>query len=44
MPLKFCKTRWVENVPVTERSVKILPDLTKYVKAVEAKKCPKSRH
>lgn len=40
MPLKFCKTRWVENVPVTERIVKILPDLKKYVDVVEAGKLP----
>lgn len=39
MPLKFCKTRWVENVPVTERMIKILTDL-KYVNAVGAGKFP----
>ena len=38
MPLKYCKTRWVENVAVSERIVKILPDLRKYVAAVEAGK------
>lgn len=38
MPLKFCKTRWVENVPVTERMINILTDLKKYVNEVEAGK------
>ena len=35
-PLTFCKHRWLENVPVTERIVKIWPKVTSYVKAVEA--------
>lgn len=38
MPLKFCKIRWVENVPVTERMIKILPDLMIYVHVVETGK------
>lgn len=40
IPLKFCKTRWVENVPGAERMIKILPDLKKYVNAVKAIKFP----
>lgn len=41
MPLKFCKIRWVENVPVTDRMLKILPDMMTYVHAVEAGKFSK---
>lgn len=39
-PLKFCKTRWVENVPVLERAISLLNNLAKYVKAVYESKCP----
>ena len=38
--LKFCKHRWVENVPVAERALEILPHLHNYVKAVQEKKLP----
>ena len=38
--LKFCKHRWVENVPVAERTLEVLPHLRKYVKAVNDKKLP----
>ena len=34
-PMKFCKHRWLENVPVCERFIKMLPDLRQYVKAVK---------
>ena len=34
---KFCKHRWVENVPVAERALEMLPHLLKYVKAVQEK-------
>lgn len=37
---KFCKHRWVENVPVAERAIEMLPHLLKYVKAVQEKKLP----
>ena len=40
MPLKFCKTRWIENRPVLERALEVLPDMSKYVKAVESRKFP----
>ena len=40
MPLKFCKTRWVENRIVLERALEVLPDMAKYIKAVEMKKFP----
>ena len=33
-PMKFCKHTWLENVPVCERIIEMLPDLRKYVKAV----------
>lgn len=35
-PLKFCNCRWLENVPVCERVVNMIPQLTKYVAAVTA--------
>ena len=34
-PMKFCKYRWLENVPVCERFIKMLRDLRQYVKAVK---------
>ena len=37
---KFCKHRWVQNVPVAERAIEMLPHLLKYVKAVQEKKLP----
>ena len=40
MPLRFCKTRWTENVPVVERVVEMLPQLRQYVKAVQENKVP----
>ena len=40
MPLKFCKTRSVENIPLLERGLEVLPNMSKYVKAVEEKKFP----
>lgn len=36
-PLKFAKHRWLENVPVLERFIQILPNLKNYVKAVRKK-------
>ena len=38
--LKFCEHRWVENVPVAEKTLEVLPHLRKYVKAVNDKKLP----
>ena len=35
-PLRFCETRWVENVPVVARALQIYPDVKKYVAAVES--------
>ena len=35
MPLKFCKMRWVENRIVLERALEVLPDMAKYINAVE---------
>ena len=40
MPLRFCKTRWTENVPVVERAIEMLPHLRLYVQAVLEKKSP----
>jgi len=37
-PLKFVAHRWVENVPVLERVIDILPSLKQYVKSVDEKK------
>lgn len=33
-PLKFCPTRWVENISVAERAISILPNLIKYIEGV----------
>ena len=40
IPLRFCKTRWTENVPVVQRIVKMLPQLRQYIAAVDAKSVP----
>ena len=40
MPLRFCKTRWTENVPVVERALDMLPQLRQYIKAVNKSKVP----
>lgn len=40
MPLRFCRTRWTENVPVVERAAEMLPQLRLYVKAVQESKVP----
>lgn len=39
-PFKFAAHRWVENVSVLERMIKVLPALCQYVKAVHDKKLP----
>lgn len=39
-PLKFCRTRWLENVPVLERALEVLPHMAAYVNAVKEKRCP----
>jgi len=36
-PLKFCKTRWIENGPVVERAIAVFHDVQNYIKAVENK-------
>ena len=38
MPLRFCKTKWTENMPVVERAIEMLPQWCKYVKAVQESK------
>ena len=40
MPLKFCSHRWVENVPVCERGMGLLPAIKKYVAAVSVETYP----
>lgn len=40
MPLRFCKTRWTENVQVVERVVEMLPQLRQYIKAMQDNKVP----
>jgi hypothetical protein len=44
-PLKFCNHRWLENVPVCERAMSMLPGVQKYVSAVSSKRCtdPKTK-
>jgi len=37
-PLPFCGHRWIENLPVVERAIKIWPNIQKYVHAVTTKK------
>ena len=41
MPLKFVNHRWLENIPVCDRSLTILPSVELYVKAVQEKKFTK---
>lgn len=42
-PLKFCPVRWLQNQPVAERAIKMLPYLQKYCKKAEDEKIePKS--
>src|SRR3989442_1055180 len=38
MPLRFCKTRWIENVSVVERIVEMIFQLHQYVKEVQENK------
>ena len=38
-PLKFCKYRWLENILVAERALEVLPNVEKYSKSVQHKKC-----
>ena len=33
-PLPFCGHRWIENLPVVERAIKLWPNIWKYVEAV----------
>ncbi|XP_048580627.1 uncharacterized protein LOC116610226 [Nematostella vectensis] len=40
-PLRFCGTRWLEDLPVAERAVAIWPNIKKYVD--EVSKLPKSK-
>jgi len=40
-PKKFVKHRWLENVPTVERAIKLIPDLQKFVSAVQKKEVPK---
>lgn len=37
-PLAFCGHRWIENLPVVERAIKVWPNIQKYVHAVTTKK------
>ena len=37
--LKFCKHRWLKNVPVAERALQLLPHLLCYVQIVQEKSC-----
>jgi len=39
-PLLFCGHRWIENLPVVERAVAVLPSLQQYMDAVRRKKLP----
>ena len=35
-PMRFCQTRWVENVAAAERAINVIPHLQAYVKAVSS--------
>ena len=35
--MRFCKTRWVENVPVVERAIEMWEDLVRWVEGCEKK-------
>lgn len=37
-PAKFCPVRWIENVSVAERALKMVPYLNKHTKAVQTQK------
>ena len=39
-PLKYCAHRWVENVPVVERAINMLPFIKMYTTEVKNKKLP----
>ena len=43
-PLKFVAHRWVENVPVIQTAIEIMPSLKQHVKAVDEKKTKESWH
>jgi len=34
-PMTFCSIRWIKNAPVSERAIKILPNLRKFVDEVK---------
>ena len=40
-PLKFVSHRWLENLPVVQRAISILPNIKDYIEAVEQKKVTK---
>lgn len=40
-PLKFCNTRWLEDVPVAGRAIAVWPKVEKYVE--ETNKLPRSK-
>ena len=40
-PLKFCNTRWLEDIPVAERAIAVWPKVVKYVE--ETNKLPRSK-
>ena len=42
-PVKFCYHRWLENVPIAERTLLIWQHIKKYVGCVEKKTCPNPR-
>ena len=37
-PLRFCKHRWIENVPVAERALQMWPNVITYIKSVASGK------
>ena len=43
MPLKFVSHRWLDNVPVCERALKLWDNIAAYVEAAEAGKLTSPR-
>lgn len=39
-PLSFCGYRWLENLPVVERAIKVWPSVLLYLNAVKRKELP----
>ena len=43
-PLNFCRHRWLENVPVVERALEIIPFVVQYITAAKSGKVTESKN